>query len=31
MQRYLSFADVITNDDIKRQLAAQGKKLPIPR
>lgn len=31
MQRYLSFADVISNDDIRRQLAAQGKKLPIPK
>lgn len=31
MQRYLSFADVITNDDIRAQLAAQGKTLPIPR
>ena len=31
MQRYLSFADVITNDDIKAQLAAIGKKLPLPR
>jgi N12 class adenine-specific DNA methylase len=30
MQRYLSFADVITNDDIKAQLAAIGKKLPLP-
>lgn len=31
MQRYLSFADVITNDDIKAQLAAIGKKLPLPK
>lgn len=31
MQRYLSFADVITNDDIQRQLAAQGKRLPLPK
>jgi len=31
MQRYLSFADVITNDDIKRQLAALGKTLPLPK
>lgn len=31
MQRYLSFADVISNDDIQRQLAEQGKKLPIPK
>jgi N12 class adenine-specific DNA methylase/uncharacterized protein YcbK (DUF882 family)/predicted RNA methylase len=30
MQRYLSFADVITNDDIKAMLAAQGKRLPLP-
>lgn len=30
MQRYLSFADVITNDDIKAQLAAIGKTLPLP-
>lgn len=31
MQRYRAFADVITNDDIKRQLAAQGKTLPLPK
>lgn len=31
MQRYRSFADVITNDDIKAQLAAIGKKLPLPK
>ena len=31
MQRYLAFADVITNDDIKAQLAAIGKTLPLPR
>ena len=31
MQRYLSFSDVITQADIKRQLAAQGKRLPIPK
>ncbi|NTA80743.1 PLxRFG domain-containing protein [Agrobacterium tumefaciens] len=31
MQRYRSFADVITNDDIKAQLAAQGKKFPLPK
>jgi len=31
MQRYLGFADVITSDDIKAQLAAQGKTLPIPK
>lgn len=31
MQRYLSFADVITNDDIRAQLAAIGKKLPLPK
>ncbi|MBD9539931.1 PLxRFG domain-containing protein [Ensifer sp. ENS04] len=31
MQHYLSFADVITNDDIKAQLAAIGKKLPLPK
>lgn len=31
MQRYLSFADVISNDDIKAQLAAIGKKLPLPK
>lgn len=31
MQRYLAFADVITNDDIKAQLAAIGKKLPLPK
>lgn len=31
MQRYRSFADVITNDDIKTQLAAQGKKFPLPK
>ena len=30
MQRYRSFADVISNDDIRRQLAEQGKTLPIP-
>ncbi|MEE9905550.1 MAG: DEAD/DEAH box helicase family protein [Chlorobium sp.] len=30
MQQYLSFADVISRDDINRQLAAQGKKLPVP-
>lgn len=31
MQRYLHFADVITNDDIKAMLAALGKKLPLPK
>ncbi len=31
MQRYQSFADVINRDDINRQLAAQGKKLPVPK
>ncbi len=31
IQSYRSFADVITNEDIKRQLAAIGKKLPLPR
>lgn len=31
MKFYLSFADVITNDDIKRQLAAMGKTLPLPK
>ncbi len=31
MQRYLSFADVITNDDIKAMLAAQGKRFPLPK
>lgn len=31
MQRYGSFADVINRDDINRQLAAQGKKLPVPK
>ncbi|YP_010115338.1 DarB-like antirestriction [Sinorhizobium phage PBC5] len=31
MQHYLSFADVITNDDIKAQLAAIGKTLPLPK
>lgn len=31
MQRYRNFADVITNDDIKEQLAARGEKLPLPR
>ena len=31
MQRYTSFADVINRDDINRQLASQGKKLPVPK
>ncbi|MFC3074929.1 PLxRFG domain-containing protein [Shinella pollutisoli] len=31
MQRYRSFADVVTNDDIKAQLAAIGKTLPLPK
>lgn len=31
MQRYTSFADVINRDDINRQLAGQGKKLPVPK
>lgn len=31
LQRYKTFADVITNADIKAQLAAIGKKLPLPR
>lgn len=31
MQRYSSFADVINRDDINRQLAAQGKRLPVPK
>jgi N12 class adenine-specific DNA methylase/predicted RNA methylase len=30
MQQYLSFADVISREDINRQLAAQGKRLPVP-
>ncbi|MBJ6722450.1 PLxRFG domain-containing protein [Bacillus sp. PR5] len=29
--QYRAFADTITNDDIKRQLAEQGKTLPLPR
>lgn len=31
MQRYGSFADVINRDDINRQLAVQGKRLPVPK
>ena len=31
MQRYQSFSDVINRDDINRQLAAQGKRLPVPK
>lgn len=31
MQRYTHFADVINRDDINRMLAAQGKKLPVPK
>lgn len=31
MQRYLSFGDVITNDDIQKQLSQRGEKLPIPK
>ncbi|WP_159953039.1 PLxRFG domain-containing protein [Rhizobium sp. 18065] len=31
MARYRSFADVVSNDDIKAQLAAQGKTLPLPK
>ena len=31
MQRYRAFADVVTNDDIKAQLAAIGKTLPLPK
>lgn len=31
MQRYRHFADVITNDDIKKQLAERGEKLPLPK
>jgi N12 class adenine-specific DNA methylase len=31
MQRYLTFADVINRDDINRQLAAMGKRLPVPK
>lgn len=31
MQRYQSFGDVINRDDINRQLAEQGKKLPVPK
>ena len=31
MQRYTSFADVINRDDINAQLAAQGKRLPVPK
>ncbi len=31
MQRYSSFADVINRDDINRMLAAQGKRLPVPK
>lgn len=30
MQRYLSFADVVTNRDVKRMLAEQGEELPLP-
>lgn len=31
MQRYQSFADVINNDDIKRQMAARGQVMPLPK
>ncbi|NTE96673.1 PLxRFG domain-containing protein [Agrobacterium tumefaciens] len=31
MQRYSHFADVINRDDINRMLAAQGKRLPVPK
>lgn len=31
MQRYLSFADVITNDDIKAQMKALGRTMPLPK
>ena len=31
MQRYTSFADVVNRDDINRMLAAQGKRLPVPK
>jgi len=31
MQRYLTFGDVINRDDINKQLAAQGKRLPVPK
>ena len=31
MQRYQSFGDVVNRDDINRMLAAQGKKLPVPK
>lgn len=31
MQRYGSFADVINRNDINRQLAVQGKTLPVPK
>lgn len=31
MQRYGSFADVVNRDDINRMLAAQGKRLPVPK
>lgn len=31
LQRYRSFADVITNEDIGAMLAKEGKRLPIPK
>ncbi|AXF51455.1 DarB-like antirestriction [Erwinia phage Pavtok] len=31
MQRYTSFADTVNRDDINRMLAAQGKRLPVPK
>lgn len=31
LQRYRSFADVVDRDDINRMLAAQGKRLPVPK
>ncbi|WP_272975689.1 LPD38 domain-containing protein, partial [Alcanivorax jadensis] len=31
MQRYLTFGDVVNRDDINKQLAAQGKRLPVPK
>lgn len=31
MQQYSSFADVISRDDINRQLAERGEKLPVPK
>ncbi|MGK9200482.1 PLxRFG domain-containing protein [Sinorhizobium meliloti] len=31
MQRYLAFADVVTNDDIKAQMKAMGRTMPLPK